>query len=194
MRWQKLGRVTEGEHAIAAEAAAPVVRASDASTEAPGNQPAASDLASPSRRVDLLIVEDDANDLELALRVLSQLGLADRVRVARDGAEALSALLPSPDGAATDLARPRLVLLDLKLPRFSGLEVLRRIKAHPATRNLPVVVMTSSALDSDIATSFELGANSYVVKPVDFDGFAEAIRQIARYWLLLNAPSGTAGQ
>ncbi len=143
-------------------------------------------------RVDLLIVEDDANDLELALRVLGQLELGSRVHVARDGAEALRALLPAPEGEAPEGIRPRLVLLDLKLPRFSGLDVLRRLREHPATRTLPVVVMTSSALDSDVTASYELGANGYVVKPVDFEGFADAIRQIGRYWLLLNTPAGTA--
>lgn len=142
--------------------------------------------ARPPRRVDLVIVEDNSDDLELALLVLGQLDLGGRVQVARDGAEALSALLPAPDGDAPEGARPRLILLDLKLPRFSGIEVLRRIREHPATRTVPVVVMTSSAQDADIAACIELGANSYVVKPVDFEGFADAIRQIGRYWLQLN--------
>ena len=185
--------MSEGEQAVTAPVTVPAMIDTVAAAESPGTTNApAGDIAARGRRVDLLIVEDDSNDLELALRVLGQLNLAGHVQVARDGAEALAALLPAPDGDATLASRPRLVLLDLKLPRFSGLEVLRRIKQHPATRTLPVVVMTSSALDADIAASFDLGANSYVVKPVDFEGFAEAIRQIGRYWLLLNTPAEAA--
>lgn len=182
--------MTEGEQAVTLPEAAETMIETVAASESTGSASVTASEVARGRRVDLLIVEDDSNDLELALRVLGQLNLAGHVQVARDGAEALAALLP--DGEATTVSRPRLVLLDLKLPRYSGLEVLRRIKEHPATKTLPVVVMTSSALDADITASFDLGANSYVVKPVDFDGFADAIRQIGRYWLLLNTPAETA--
>lgn len=177
--------MTEGEQAAITQAAQTMIE-TVAAAEPTAKPEGGAAEAARSQRVDLLIVEDDSNDLELALRVLGQLGLSAHVQVARDGAEALRALLPPPDGSATPGERPRLVLLDLKLPRYSGLEVLRRIKENPATRTMPVVVMTSSALDADVTASFDLGANSYVVKPVDFEGFAEAIRQIGRYWLLLN--------
>jgi len=184
--------VTEAEQATAAQAATRTIIETVAAAEPTATSDVGAANAGRAHRVDLLIVEDDSNDLELALRVLGQLGLAAHVQVARDGAEALRALLPPPEGVATTGIRPRLVLLDLKLPRYSGLEVLRRIKEDPTTRTLPVVVMTSSALDADIAASYDLGANSYVVKPVDFEGFAEAIRQIGRYWLLLNTSAEAA--
>jgi CheY-like chemotaxis protein len=129
----------------------------------------------------ILLVEDDPDHVELALRALERHGVANNVIVARDGAEAIDCLFG--DRFAT---LPEVVLLDLKLPKISGLDVLRRIRESEITRLLPVVVLTSSDEEKDLVRSYELGVNSYIRKPVDFAEFTEAARQIGTYWLLLN--------
>lgn len=127
----------------------------------------------------IMLVEDNPDDEELTLRALRKNNIANEVIVARDGAEALDRLLGESD-------LPEVVLLDLKLPKIDGLGVLRRLRDHPRTKLLPVVVLSSSAEDGDRMTSYDLGANSYVRKPVDFAEFTEAIRQLGLYWLILN--------
>jgi CheY-like chemotaxis protein len=133
--------------------------------------------------LEILLVEDDPNDVELALHAFRAHQLANAVRVARDGAEALSMLFDSGEPA-----RPKVILLDLKLPKIDGIEVLRRIKGNPATRTIPVVVLTSSREERDVIESYHLGVNSYIVKPIDFERFAGAVQQLGAYWLLLNQP------
>jgi len=128
----------------------------------------------------ILLVEDDADHVELAMRALAKHGVANNVHVARDGAEALDRLFGGGQ------ALPEVVLLDLKLPKISGLEVLRQIRENDNTRFLPVVVLTSSDEEQDLARAYELGVNSYICKPVSFVEFAEAIRQLGAYWLVLN--------
>jgi two-component system response regulator len=130
-------------------------------------------------------VEDNPSDVQLTLHALGRYGLTNRIRVVRDGAEALEFLF----ARGADL--PKVVMLDLKLPRVDGIEVLRAVRANPRTRTIPVVVLTSSAEDRDIAETYGLGANSYIVKPVDFQQFTEAVRQIGLYWVLLNQPPAT---
>jgi two-component system, response regulator len=135
----------------------------------------------------ILLVEDNLADLELALHALKKHHLANQIQTARDGAEALDFLLGR--GAYVNLplpALPRLVLLDLKLPKVDGLEVLRTIKSDPRTRAVPVVVMTTSREEQDMVRSYELGVNSYIIKPVDFAQFTDAVRELGMYWLLLN--------
>jgi CheY-like chemotaxis protein len=137
--------------------------------------------------VDILIVEDTPDDAALLLRALQRHQLAARVAVAQDGPEALDFLFGT--GAHAERRpddRPKLVLLDLKLPRMSGLEVLGRLKADPRTRPIPVVIFTSSAQERDVAESYHAGVNSYVIKPLDWDVLAEVMRQISSYWLGLN--------
>jgi two-component system response regulator len=129
----------------------------------------------------ILLVEDSEDDVELTLRALRRNDVPSRVEVARDGAAALEYLL----GEATH-PLPAVVLLDLNLPKLSGLEVLERLRAHPRTRLLPVVILTSSHEDTDLAKGYALGANSYVRKPVDYDAFLEAARQLGAYWLQIN--------
>ncbi len=137
--------------------------------------------------VEVLLIEDNPADAELTLRALRKHRLADAVEIARDGAEALDFLFGSGDGAKPRWrGGPRLILLDLKLPKIDGLEVLRRIKLDPATKGIPVVVMTSSQEERDLVESYRLGVNSYVVKPVDFEQFTEAVGQLGLYWLMLN--------
>ena len=136
----------------------------------------------------ILLVEDNPDDVELTLRVLNNHHIANEVLVARDGVEALEILFGKPGQAPGRM--PSVVLLDLKLPRLDGLEVLRRIRAEPATARLPVVIMTTSREERDVVASYELGANSYVQKPVGFEAFAEAVRFLGLYWLLLNVPPG----
>ena len=139
--------------------------------------------------VDLLLVEDNADDLDMALHALRKTNLTGRIEVARDGVEALDFIFCRGAHAARKPADgPKVVLLDLKLPKVGGLEVLRAIKIDPRTRNIPVVVLTSSKEQNDVAESYQLGVNSYVVKPVDFTQFAEAVQKLGRYWLLLNQP------
>ncbi len=132
----------------------------------------------------VLLVEDNPNDVELTLHAFRTNRLTNEIRVVRDGAEALEFLF-GPEGEATDL---QVILLDLKLPKVDGAEVLRQIKQHPRTRHIPVVVLTSSQEEADLVETYGLGANSYIVKPVDFEKFTEAIRLIGMYWLLTNQP------
>jgi two-component system response regulator len=135
----------------------------------------------------ILLVEDNPDDEALTLRALKKNRIMNEVVVARDGAEALDYLFGTGAFAERDTSeQPQLVLLDLKLPRFDGLEVLRRIRADARTRLVPVVVLTSSKEDEDIVRSYSLGANSYTRKPVDFSEFSEAAKQLGMYWLLLN--------
>ncbi|OOG27562.1 two-component system response regulator [Thioalkalivibrio denitrificans] len=140
-----------------------------------------------SRRI--LLVEDNPDDEELTLMALRKNNIVNDVAVARDGVDALEYLFMEgryKDRAPADL--PQVVLLDLKLPRIGGLEVLERMRANPRTRVLPVVVLTSSSEEEDIVSSYRLGANSYVRKPVNFNDFTEAARQLGLYWLLINQP------
>jgi CheY-like chemotaxis protein len=137
--------------------------------------------------VEILLVEDDPNDVELTLRALKNRNLANQVFVARDGAEALDFFFGDGTHPWHEIGiAPRVVFLDLTLPRVGGLEVLRRLKSHERTRSLPVVILTSSREEPDIATAYRLGASSYIVKPLDFDAFARAVSEIGLHWLLLN--------
>ncbi len=130
----------------------------------------------------ILVVDDNPDDVELTLRVLRNHRIANDVLVARDGVEALDVLFRGPAGSPL----PSLVLLDLKMPRMDGLEVLKRIRAEARTKHLPVVIMTTSREERDIVASYELGANSYVQKPVEFEEFEDAVRYLGLYWLILN--------
>ncbi len=135
----------------------------------------------------ILLVEDNADDEALTLRALKKNNIQNDIVVVRDGAEALDWLFTRGSYANRDpSARPQVVLLDLKLPKVSGLEVLRAMRDDPRTRRLPVVLLTSSKEDQDVIAGYDLGANSYVCKPVDFGDFVEAIRQLGLYWLVLN--------
>ena len=139
--------------------------------------------------IEILLVEDNPNDVELTLHALKKNNLTNRIHVVRDGAEALEYLFSSGAYAERDLNQtPKVILLDLKLPKVDGMEVLKRIKADERTRSIPVVVLTSSREERDIVDSYRLGVNSYITKPVDFDQFTEAVRQLGLYWLLLNQP------
>ena len=133
----------------------------------------------------ILLVEDNPDDEQLTLRAMRLSEVPNVIRVARDGVEAVEAL----HGSSAGHPLPDLVLLDLKLPRMSGLEVLTRIRTNPATRTLPVVVLTSSDEERDIVESYNLGANSYIRKPVDFDEFVEVVHQLGVYWLKMNRTS-----
>jgi two-component system response regulator len=135
----------------------------------------------------ILLVDDSESDVALTLRALRKHRLANEIVVARDGVEALSLLQPDSEPPGGRLI-PRLIMLDLKLPRVGGIEVLRRLKADGRTRGVPVVVLTSSNQVPDIETCYRLGANSYIVKPVEFESFARAVSEIGMYWLLLNQP------
>ena len=141
------------------------------------------------QRADILLVEDNPDDVELTLDAFKTANLANTVHVARDGVEALEFLF----GAALDndqaiQEKPKLILLDLKLPRLNGHEVLKRIKGDRRTSGIPVVVLTSSSEERDVMRTYEVGANSYIVKPVDFEQFTEAVRDIGKYWLVINHP------
>jgi two-component system response regulator len=139
--------------------------------------------------VEILIVEDSPQDLELALRALKKANVSNRIQVARDGAEALEFIFGEGMHAGRKLENgPKVVLLDLKLPKVDGLEVLQRLKSDPRTKTIPVVVLTSSKEQSDVVESYKLGVNSYIVKPVNFESFMEAVQKLGMYWLLLNEP------
>jgi len=137
--------------------------------------------------VELLLIEDNPNDLELTLRALKRQKLADNVYCVKDGAEALDYIFQTGTFAGRTLtAPPKVVFIDLKLPKVTGIEVLRKIKSDDRTRNWPVVILTSSQQERDLIEAYQLGANSYVVKPVDYNEYATAIGNLGRYWLLLN--------
>ena len=136
----------------------------------------------------ILLVEDSPNDLELTLAALEQSQLANEVIVARDGAEALDFLYRRGPFANRTSQDPAVVLLDLKLPKVDGLEVLARVKSDPALRAMPIVMLTSSREESDLVRSYSLGVNAFVVKPVDFKEFFEAIRDLGVFWAVLNEP------
>ena len=139
--------------------------------------------------VEILLVEDNADDLDMALHALRKMNLANHIQVARDGVEALDFIFCRGPHAGRKFENPpKVVLLDLKLPKVDGLEVLRAIRGDPRTKVIPVVVLTSSKEQNDVVESYKLGVNSYIVKPVDFAQFAEAVQKLGLYWLLLNQP------
>jgi hypothetical protein len=135
----------------------------------------------------ILLVEDNPADVELTLRAFKRRKLANAIVVARDGEEALD-YMHRRSHFVNEAPCPGLILLDLRLPKVDGLDVLREIKSHPVYRNIPVVVLTTSAEDRDIKTSYELGAASYIVKPVEFEKFLEVVERIDLYWILTNVP------
>lgn len=149
----------------------------------------------PDDEVEILLVEDNPADAELTLRALTRHNLANKVLVVGDGAEALDYLFATGTYAGRSMSEtPRVVFLDLKLPKVSGLDVLRRIKSDERTRRIPVVVLTSSNEERDVVMSYELGGNSYVVKPVDFEQFSQAIQELGLYWLVVNRPPEPDGR
>jgi two-component system response regulator len=144
---------------------------------------------SETNAVEILIVEDTPQDLELTLRALRKAKLSNRIQVARDGAEAIEFIFCEGQHASRKIEdAPKVILLDLKLPKIDGIEVLRRIKSDPRTKTIPVAVLTSSKEQKDVVESYRLGVNSYIVKPVNFEGFAGAVQDLVMYWLLLNQP------
>ncbi|MHB8066350.1 MAG: response regulator [Desulfobaccales bacterium] len=139
------------------------------------------------KKKSILLVEDNPHEEVLATRVLEQQGIFTKVVVARDGEEALDNLLRNGDqGGNDEVELPSLILLDLNLPKIHGLEVLRRLRSHPQTKLIPVVIFSSSDENSDIAAAYQLGANSYIQKSIDFDEFSESIRRVSEYWGVLN--------
>jgi len=142
--------------------------------------------------IEILLVEDNPDDEELTLRALSRAKVTNSIHVVRDGVEALEFLFG--EGAYANragLEAPRIVLLDLKLPKVDGLEVARKVKADPRTRSIPIVMLTSSREQRDVIESYKLGVNSYIVKPVNFEGFSQAVMQLGLYWVVLNKPPAT---
>ena len=140
--------------------------------------------------IDILLVEDNPQDVELTLRAIKKRHIANPLHVVGDGAAALDFVFCRGEYAHRDFAQPpKVILLDLKLPKVSGLEVLKAIKSDERTRLIPVVVVTSSQEDPDIKTAYDLGANSYVVKPVGFDAFIDSMSSLGFYWLMVNQPA-----
>jgi two-component system, response regulator len=143
---------------------------------------------------EILLVEDNPQDLELTQRALRKANLTHRTHVARDGAEALEYIFCQGAYAARNIAdTPKVIFLDLKLPKVDGLEALARIKGDARTRNIPVVVLTSSKEQSDVLKSYDLGVNSYIVKPVNFESFVAVVQELGMYWLLRNQPPTIVG-
>lgn len=140
-----------------------------------------------SEEVEILIVEDSPDDAELAIRALRKSNLVNHIVHVSDGEQALDFMFARGEYAVRDASQmPKVVFLDLKMPKVTGLEVLEKIKSHPATKSTPVVILTSSAEDPDIKKCYALGANSYIVKPIDFEKFSKTVREIGLYWLVLN--------
>jgi len=139
--------------------------------------------------VEILLVEDNPSDAKLALHAFKKNNFTNRIYLVRDGAEALDFIFSTGEYInRADLPLPKVILLDLKLPKVDGLEVLRRIKSDPRTKSVPVVMLTSSREDKDVVESYSLGVNSYIVKPVDFQQFTESVQSLGMYWMLLNNP------
>jgi CheY-like chemotaxis protein len=144
---------------------------------------------SMTHQVEILLVEDSMSDAELTIRALTKRHLANHLVHVKDGAEALDFLFGAGAYAGRDVNdHPKVILLDLKLPKLSGLEVLRAIRSDERTKTIPVVVMTSSAEQQDVINSYGLGTNSFIVKPVDFDNFSKVVADLGHYWVLLNRP------
>ena len=141
------------------------------------------------KEVEILLIEDNPTDAELAIRALKKSNLANKLAWVKDGAEALDFIFATgPYGGRQIVNGPKVILLDLRLPKVDGMEVLRRIKNDERTRTIPVVVLTSSKEDRDVAESYQLGVNSYISKPVEFDEFAKTVSELGLYWLLVNHP------
>jgi CheY-like chemotaxis protein len=138
--------------------------------------------------LDILMVEDTATDAEMTMRVLRKSGLANKLVWVKDGSEALDFLFHAGPYSATSNGRPKLILLDIKLPKVDGIEVLRRIRQDKQIGLTPVVMLTSSAEERDLMTSYQVGANSYIVKPVDTDEFDRVVSEVGLYWMLMNRP------
>ena len=139
--------------------------------------------------VEILLVEDNADDLDMTTRALRKANLANKIQVARDGVEALEFIFGEGAHAGRKIESvPKLILLDLKLPKVDGFEVLKRIKGDPRTKLIPVVILTSSKEQRDVIESYQLGVNSYIVKPVNFEAFVQAVADLGMYWMLLNQP------
>jgi CheY-like chemotaxis protein len=142
-----------------------------------------------SEHVEILLVEDNSSDAELCMRALKKHNLANKLVWVKDGAEALDFLFATGAYAGRSLVNgPKVILLDLRLPKVDGLDVLRRLKSEDRTRLIPVVVLTSSKEDRDVVESYKLGVNSYISKPVEFDAFAKTVSELGMYWLLINRP------
>ncbi len=139
--------------------------------------------------IEILIVEDNAMDAELALRALKEKKLTNNIHIALDGEEALEFIFATGRYTSRKNSKlPKVILLDLKLPKVDGLEVLQELKKNSETQHIPVVILTSSSQESDVIKSYKLGANSYIIKPVDFDKFMQSVGELGLYWLLLNKP------
>ncbi len=139
-----------------------------------------------NEEIEIVIVEDDPNDAELITRVLKKHNLANKLILLKDGVEALDFLFAEGSYAKRIDVSPKVILLDLKLPKLNGIEVLQRIKNNDRTKNIPVVVLTSSREDRDLRDAYDLGVNSYVTKPINFEEFAKAVAELGLYWLMLN--------
>ena len=149
-------------------------------------------MLNSAQPVEILLIEDNPDDVQLTLHALQKHRITNHIKVLEDGAEALDFLFGQGPSANHEREMPKVILLDLKLPKVSGIEVLRRVKEDPRTNRVPVVVLTSSREDLDIEKCYGLGVNSYIVKPVDFVQFGDAVRELGLYWLLLNqAPKVT---
>jgi two-component system response regulator len=145
--------------------------------------------------VEVLLVEDNMHDAEMTIRALKKVNLANNLVHVKDGAEALEFIFAQGKYQGREAAGPpKVVLLDIKMPKVDGIEVLRRLKSQDSCKAIPVVIMTSSKEEQDIINSYELGVNSYIVKPVDFEGFAKAVSQLGLYWLLTNQPPMTVAK
>lgn len=145
--------------------------------------------------IEILLVEDNPDDLEMTLHALTKGKVANRIQIARDGAEALDFIFcEGPFSERLIEETPRVIMLDLKLPKVDGMEVLRRVKADPRTQRIPVVILTSSNEEVDVEASYALGVNSFIVKPVSFDRFVNAVQELGMYWMLLNRAPEVDGQ
>jgi two-component system response regulator len=139
--------------------------------------------------VEILLIEDNPYEAELAIRSLNKYNFTNHLHHIDDGAEALDFIFERGKYEGWDItAKPKLILLDIKLPKIDGIEILRQLKANEKTKTIPVVILTSSKENQDIKTCYDLGANSYIVKPVDFDSFSKAVAELGMYWMLLNNP------